>query len=85
MGCWEICFMSNSIVETAKRLSILGAFFAAAAWLVWCGESYNDQHNSTLPVIMCAVTSIVLVITGAAIAGRKIEPHFDGQFEGQIG
>jgi hypothetical protein len=75
-GLLGICFMFNLFVRL-KRVLILGAFFVAAVWLAWCGETYNDRHNSPLPAIMCAVESLVLVITGAALAGQRPEREFE--------
>ena len=69
--------MFNEIFNKSKRVFILGAFIVAAAWLVWCGEVYDDKHHSALPAIMCALTSIMLIITGAGIAGRKSEAKWD--------
>lgn len=74
LGCWED-FMFNLVVIRLKRVLILGAFLLAAIWLVWRGEAYDDRHNSALPAIMCAIESLVLVITGAAIAARKLESN----------
>ena len=76
-GLLGICFMYNVFVSRLKRALILGAFLLAAVWLVWRGEAYDDRHNSALPAIMCAVESLVLVITGAALAGRQAERKFD--------
>ncbi len=76
-GLWEVVYMFNVIFNRTKRVFILGAFIVVAAWLIWCGEIYDDRHHSALPAIMCAVTSVVLVITGAAIAGRKAEAKWD--------
>jgi hypothetical protein len=52
----------------AKRGVVMIGFLGAAIWLSWCGERYDDRHNSALPAVMCAVESIVLVITGAALS-----------------
>ena len=76
-GLLGICFMYSVFVSRLKRALILGAFLLAAVWLVWRGEAYDDRHNSALPAIMCAVESLVLVITGAAIAARKQGGDFD--------
>ena len=70
-GLLGICFMFNVVLGRIKRVLILGAFLLAAVWLVWRGEAYDDRHNSALPAIMCSIESLVLVITGAAIAARK--------------
>ena len=65
--------MYDVFVSRLKRVLILGAFSFAAIWLVWRGEVYDDRHNSALPAIMCAIESLVLVITGAAMAARQNE------------
>ena len=48
-------------------------FFSVAAWLVWCGNVYNDKNYSLIPAVMCAAESILLIITGAAIIRRQAE------------
>ena len=78
-GLLGICFMYNVFVSRLKRALILGAFLLAAIWLVWRGEAYDDRHNSALPAIMCAVESLVLVITGAALAAKKSTAEFGEQ------
>jgi len=69
--------MLYQFVNRLKRLLILGAFLGAAAWLTWRGEAYNDRHNSALPAIMCSIESIILVITGAAIAASRADTEVD--------
>jgi hypothetical protein len=80
-GLLGICFMYNVFVSRLKRALILGAFLLAAVWLVWRGEAYDDRHNSALPAIMCAIESLVLVMTGAAIAARKQGSNFDDSWQ----
>jgi hypothetical protein len=65
--------MWEELLDRSKRLVVLTCFFAAAIWITWRGEMYDDHHHSALPAIMCGVESIVLVITGAAVALRREE------------
>ena len=73
--------MFNDVFRRTKRLLILGAFLAAAVWLTWRGESYDDRHNSAIPAIMCSLEALVLVITGAAIAGRRKNSEMDDSMQ----
>lgn len=73
--------MYNVFVSRLKRVLILGAFLIAAVWLIWRGEAYDDRHNSAIPAIMCAVESLVLVMTGTAIAARKQGGNFDDSWQ----
>jgi len=67
--------MWNQLVDRLKRIVLLLLFFGGALWLTWCGERYEDNHNSTLPALMCAVEAIVLILTGAAIMAERSEPE----------
>ena len=73
----ESCFMMDVLIERLKRGFVMAFFLGAAIWLTWCGERYDDRHNSTLPVILCAVESIVLVITGVGIALKRTETELE--------
>jgi uncharacterized membrane protein len=57
--------------EVVKRAMIFAIFVVAAAWLVWRGNSYNDLNYSLVPAVMCALESLVLVMTGIALARRR--------------
>ena len=76
-GLLGSCFMLDVLIERVKRGLVMAFFLGAAIWLTWCGERYDDRHHSTLPVFLCAVESIVLVITGAGIALRRTETEFE--------
>jgi hypothetical protein len=63
--------------ELVKRYLILVGFFAGAAYLVWCGNRYNDKNYSLIPALMCAAESVVLMLTGAAMMRRHAESEGD--------
>jgi hypothetical protein len=69
--------MLDVMIERVKRGLVMALFLGAAIWLTWCGEQYDDRHHSMLPVGMCAVESIVLVITGVGIAARGTETELE--------
>ena len=69
--------MLNLMINRAKRGVVMIGFLGAAIWLSWCGERYDDRHNSALPAVMCATESIVLVITGAALSMRSADARFE--------
>ena len=60
-------------LDSVKRYLTLVFFFAIAAYLIWCGNAYNDKNYSLIPAIMCAAESILLMITGAALMRRRSE------------
>lgn len=80
LGCESNFEMSNSNVDTVKGVLILAAFLIAAAWLIWCGEIYDDHRHSMLPLLMCGVESILLALTGAMLAGK----HFEREWESEL-
>ena len=64
-------------LDLFKRCLTLLFFFLIAAYLVWCGNTYNDRNYSLIPAVMCAAESILLMITGAAMIRRRAESEFD--------
>src|SRR5689334_5893258 len=71
LGCREVHMLQK--FEVVKRAMIVTFFVVAAAWLVWRGNSYNDINYSLVPAVMCALESLVLVMTGIALARRRRE------------
>ena len=66
-------FFMSQMMDSLKRILFPTFFFLVAAWLVWCGNVYNDKNYSLIPAFMCAAESILLIITGAAIIRRQAE------------
>ena len=42
------------MMDRLKRILFPTFFFLGAAWLVWCGNVYNDKNYSLIPAFMCA-------------------------------
>ncbi len=63
----------SQMMDSLKRILFPTFFFLVAAWLVWCGNVYNDKNYSLIPAFMCAAESILLIIKGAAIIRMQAE------------
>lgn len=62
--------MNISVPHIVRRTAVLIGCLAAAAWLIWRGNTFPDPvYDMTVP-LMCVFSALMLVLTGLTACFR---------------
>jgi hypothetical protein len=65
--------MNKNIPNLIKRSFLLAAFVFVAAWLIHVAQNYSAVPYSFIPPMMCTMSALVFLFTGAALFGKSSE------------